>query len=157
MWQNNKTNDMQKKSILMPHACQKIGWCLLIIAILADVIKTLFFRDLASMETAGSIARASSILLLISLFFICLSKEKVEDEMISSLRLNAVGITAYVFILSFLLHSLFSVVSDYFFPAFEPNPFVYELAFLCLPILTIGLYYVIFRGMLWRSRKEEAL
>lgn len=148
---------MKNKSLLMPHRCQFIGWWLFLLAILVDVLKTIFFRDLASMETAGSLARASSILFLVSLFFICLSKEKVEDEMISSLRLRAVGITAYVFFLAFLLHSLFSVVFGLFFPAFEPNLYVYELALLCLPILTAGLYYVIFRGMLWRSRKQEAL
>lgn len=148
---------MKNKSLLMPHRCQIIGWWLFLFAFLVDVIKTIFFRDLASMETAGSLARASSILFLVSLFFICLSKEKVEDEMISSLRLRAVGITAYVFFLAFLLHSLFSVVFGLFFPAFEPNLYVYELALLCLPILTAGLYYVIFRGMLWRSRKQEAL
>lgn len=145
------------KSLLMPHRCQTIGWWLFLLSILANVIKIIFFSDLASMETAGSIARVSCILLLVSVFLICLSKEKVEDEMISSLRLKAVGTTAYVFFLAFLLHSLFSVVSDLFLPAFEPNLYIYELTLLCLPILTVGLYYLIFKGMLWRSRKQEAL
>lgn len=148
---------MNNKSILMPHGCQKIGWWLFLVSILAEVIKTIFFHDVDSMEVAGSIARGSSILMLASLLLICLSKEKVEDEMISSLRLKAVGITAYVFFLSFLLHSLFSVMSGLFFPAFDPNLYIYELVLLCLPILTAGLYYVIFKGMLWRSRKQETL
>ena len=148
---------MNNKSLLMPHICQKIGWWLFLVSILIDVIKTIFFHDLNSMEVAGSIARVSSILMLASLLLICLSKEKVEDEMISSLRLKAVGITAYVFFLFFLLHSLFSVVSDMLFPHFEPNLYIYEIILLCLPILTAVLYYVLFKWMLWRSRKQNAL
>ena len=141
----------------MPHVCQKIGWWLFVLSILADVIKTIFFHDFDSMEVAGLMARSSSILMFASLPLICLSKEKVEDEMISSLRLKAVGITAYVFFLFFLLHSLFSVVSDMLFPHFEPNLYIYEILLLCLPILTAGLYYILFKWMLWRSRKQNAL
>ena len=148
---------MNNKSLLMPHVCQKIGWWLFLVSILVDVVKTIFFHVFDSMEVAGWMARSSSILMLASLPLICLSKEKVEDEMISSLRLRAVGITAYVFFLFFLINSLFSVVSDLLLPHFEPNLYIYELILLCLPVLTAGLYYLLFKWMLWRSRKQNAL
>ena len=151
---------MKNKSLLMPHRCQIIGWWLFLLAILVDVIKTIFFRDLASMETAGSLARASSILFLVSLFFICLSKEKVEDEMISSLRLRAVGITAYVFfVLLLILSIVLEVRPGFLFSGAEDTLSAYlsEFFLIILPVLLFVLYYLSFRWMLWKSKKQQAL
>ena len=103
-------------------------------------------------------AHVEHVTLIISLFFICLSKEKVEDEMISSLRLRALGYTAYVVFLLFLATSIsLECMSDYRLGADMTNPYLCELLLLILPILLTGLYYPLFRWMLWRSRKEEKI
>lgn len=150
---------MKNKSILMPHVCQKIGWCLLLLLIVIHITKRILYgADCYSIELARTIAHIEHITLIISLFFICLSKETVEDEMISSLRLRALGYTAYVVFLFFLVTSIFlECLSDYRLGSDMTNPYLCELLLLVLPILLSGLYYPIFRWMLWRSRKEEKL
>ena len=136
---------MNKKSLLMPHACQKIGWWLLILSVLAEIAKVLFVHDI---ELARYLAKATHITLVISLFFICLSREKVEDEMISGFRLKSIGITAYVFFLFLLVLSL--ILGE-----FELSPYLSEFFLIILPIILSVLYYGIFKCMLWKSKKQQ--
>ena len=150
---------MHNKSILMPHSCQRIGWCLLLLLILEFITKRILYSTGGySIELARTMAHIEHVTLIISLFFICLSKEKVEDEMISSLRLRAIGYTAYAFFLLFLVISIFlEYLSDYRLGSSESLPYLSEFLLLVLPILLFGLYYPLFKLMLWRSRKEETL
>ena len=150
---------MNNKSILMPHACQKVGWCLFLLLILVHIVKrALYGADCYSVELARTTAHIEHITLIVSLFFICLSKEKVEDEMISSLRLRTLGYTAYVVFLLFLLTSIFlECLSDYRLGSDMTNPYISELLLLVLPVLLSCLYYPMFKLMLWRSRKEEKI
>lgn len=155
---NRKQNVMNNKSILMPHSCQKIGWGLLILTALIILVKAVFFAH--DIDTMWYLAKGAHLTLLLALFFVCLSKEKVEDEMISSLRLRAAGITAYAFFLVFLALSLVLELQLYrFFPRFDGTLDLYmsELFLIVLPLLLFGLYIVLFKGMLRRSRKEQAL
>ena len=135
---------MNKKSMLMPHACQKIGWGLLILAVLAELAKVLFVHDI---ELARYLAKATHITLVISLFFICMSREKVEDEMISGFRLKSIGISAYVFFPFLLVLSL--ILGE-----LELSPYLSEFFIIILPIILSVLYYVIFKGMIWKSKKQ---
>ncbi|MBR6882235.1 MAG: hypothetical protein IKN06_04620 [Bacteroidales bacterium] len=148
------------KSILMPHKCQKIGWWLLLLSVLVEGTKTILLHTTANIDTAWYLAKSSHLLLILSLFLICLSKEKVEDEMIASLRLKAVGITAYVFFVLFLITSITLELHLYRFfwdgEGYLPE-FISELFLIVLPILVFGLYYIIFKGMLLRSKKEQVL
>ena len=145
---------MNKSSILMPHTCQRIGWCLLILSILVEIIKALFIRDI---DVAWYFAKAAHVTFIISFFLICLSKEKVEDEMISGFRLKSIGITAYVFFLLFLFLSLvlelrlFRIFSD------TISAYLSEAFLIFLPLFLFVLYYSLFKWMLWKSNKQEAL
>ena len=150
---------MKSKSILMPHTCQKVGWCFLLLLILVHIAKRILYgTDCYSLELARTMAHIEHILLIISLFLICLSKEKVEDEMISSLRLRALGYTAYIAFLLFLAISIFlEYESDYRLGSGEGFPYLSEFFLLVLPIILSGLYYPLFRLMLRQSRKEEKI
>ena len=128
---------MNSKSILMPHSCQKIGWWLLLLTVLIVVAKIIVLYATHSIDVVWYLAKSSHLILIASLFFITLSKERVEDEMISGLRLKALGLTGYVFFVVFLLLS--------------------ELFLIILPIAGSGLYYLIFRVLLRQSKKEQAL
>ena len=139
---------MNKKSILMPHACQKVGWCLLILSVIAEIAKALFVHDI---DVAWYFAKASHVIFIVSIFLICLSKEKVEDEMISGFRLKSIGITAYVFFVLLLALSIVLEVMP------DTNPYLSELFLLVLPLFLFVLYYGVFKGMLWKSQKQEAL
>ena len=140
---------MQKKSILMPHTCQKIGWCLLILSFLVNLAKTLFVHNI---DVAWYFAKASHATFIISIFLICLSKEKVEDEMISGLRLKSIGLAAYVFFVVFLILSLFLELR--IATLFPSIPDSLELFLIFLPLLLFVLYYGLFKWMLWKSKKQ---
>ena len=148
---------MNKKSILMPHACQKVGWCLFLLAILVEIINASFIHDI---NTAWYFAKAAHITLIISFFLICLSKERVEDEMISGFRLKSIGITAYVFFVFLLIFSiLLEVKPGFIFQNADSTLSAYlsELFLIVLPILLFVLYYGIFKRMLWKSDKHQAI
>ena len=145
---------MNNKSILMPHICQKIGWGLLLISVLLNIVMKLFIHDI---DTAWTIAKVGHFIFILSLFLICMSKEKVEDEMISSYRLRAFGITFYVFFIIFMLVSLILELQPAFLYSKYPEDlraFVNQVFLTELPLLLFALYYALFRWMLWKSKKQ---
>ena len=148
---------MNNKSILMPHTCQKVGCCLLILSVIAVFANALFVHDI---DVAWYIAKSTHITFIISFFLICLSKERVEDEMISSYRLKAVGITAYVYFVLFLILSLFLELRlATLFPSIPEDLELYlsEAFLIFLPLLLFILYFGIFKWMLWKSKTQQAL
>lgn len=151
---------MNSKSILMPHSCQKIGWWLLLLMALIVVAKIIISYTTRNIDVVWYLAKSSHFILIASLFFITLSKEKVEDEMISGLRLKALGLTGYVLFVVFLLLSL--TLELHLLDLFTSNvgtisPFLSELFLIVLPIAGAGLYYLIFRVLLRQSKKDQAL
>lgn len=144
----------------MPHSRQKIGWWLLLLAALIVITKVILMYATHSIDVAWYLAKASHLILIVSLFFITLSKEKVEDEMISGLRLKAIGLTGYVFFIVFLLLSLglelrlFALFKNY---DSVSEAYLSELFLIVLPVAIAGLYYLIFRVLLRQSKKEQAL
>ena len=129
----------------MPQSCQKVGWCLLILSVLVELVKVLFVHDI---DVAWYFAKAAHITLIIALFLICLSKEKVEDEMISAYRLRAIGVTAYVFFVIILVLSIVLEVKP------GESSYLSELFLIVLPIVLFVLYYGLFKGMLLKSQKQ---
>ena len=146
---------MNTKNVLMPHICHKIGWWTLLFTVMITLVKTilLYFFGGEIMDVAGYMARISH-LILISLFLICLSKEKIEDEMISGLRLKSVGYTAWFFFIVALVVSLLLMVQPV---DSDITLYLSELFLICLPVGLAGLYLVIFKVMLWKSKKQEVL
>ena len=147
---------MNTKSILMPHICHKIGWWTLLLTVMITLVKTilLYFFGGEIMDVAGYMARISHLILIISLSLICLSREKIEDEMISGLMLKAVGYTAWFFFIFTLVVSLLLMVQPV---DSDITLYLSELFLICLPVGLAGLYLVIFKVMLWKSKKLEVL
>lgn len=148
----------------MPHKCQTAGWWLLLSAALTEFAKIIVSYLAFDIDVAWYMAKTVHFLLLLSLFFIAFSKENVEDEMISALRLKAVGITGYVFFIVFILLSMILELRLYtFVPMFNREDFdmfelfVSEFFLIMLPVLIVTLYYSIFRVMLGNSRKERGI
>ncbi len=146
---------MHSKSILMPHACQKIGWCLVALSLISFIVKVLFFRH--NIDGAWYFAKATHFTALLAFFFICLSKEKVEDEMISAYRLKAAGITGYVF---FVILILISIVLElrpgFLFSQAEDTLSMYlsEFFLIVLPLLLFIVYFLTFKVLLVRSKMQ---
>lgn len=147
---------MNTKSILMPHICHKIGWWTLLLTVMITLVKTILLYLFGGeiMDVAGYMARISHLILIISLSLICLSREKIEDEMISGLRLKAVGYTAWFFFIFTLVVSLLLMVQPV---DSDITLYLSELFLICLPVGLAGLYLVIFKVMLWKSKKQELL
>ncbi|MBQ2371904.1 MAG: hypothetical protein II289_01920 [Bacteroidales bacterium] len=120
------------------------------------LVKTilLYFFGGEIMDVAGYMARISHLILIISLSLICLSREKIEDEMISGLRLKAVGYTARFFFIFTLVMSLLLMVQPV---DSDITLYLSELFLICLPVGLAGLYLVIFKVMLWKSKNQEVL
>lgn len=138
----------------MPHTCQKIGWCLLILFVIVELAKALFVHNI---DVAWHFAKASHIIFIVSIFLICLSKEKVEDEMISGFRLKSIGITAYVFFILLLILSLFlelRLASIFSSIPEDLELYLSEASLIFLPLLLFVLYYGPFKWMLWKSQKQ---
>ena len=145
---------MNKKSILMPQSCQIAGWCLLALSFLIEIAKVLFVHDI---NVAWYFAKGAHITLIVSLFFICMSQEKVEDEMISGFRLKSIGITAYAFfVLLLVLSMLLDVKPGLIFSNLETTSSAYlsELFLIVLPFFLFILYYGLFKYMIWKSNKQ---
>ena len=145
----------------MPHSCQKVGWWLLLLTAIIVVVKYIILYTTHNINVVLYLAKSSHLVLITSLFLITLSKEKVEDEMISGLRLKALGLNCYVFFVIFLLISL-ALELHYLLDFFKNNDgtlslYLSELFLIILPIAGAGLYYLIFRILLRQSKKEQAL
>ena len=143
-------------------------WLLLLIPLVWGSYEVLyhFFRESALFAVVNSHSRFMTMLfylvVIVSAFLICLSREKVEDEMISQYRLKAIGISAYVHFLLFLAFLLFGALDHGFRFGHGESwwGIVYGTAqvfFALIPFTTAGLYYILFKWMLRRSQKAEVL
>ena len=160
---------MQKKSILLPHTCHMIGWWLLLLIPLGVGFSEILYRffhetQLFALVNNNSrfITMVCYLVLIASACMICLSKEKVEDEMVSQYRLRSIGISAYVhFILYWILRLVYALQIGFRFGVEGPWEIDFyettELFIDLIPFTAAALYYLVFKWMLWRSRKEEAL
>ena len=151
---------MNKKSILMPHACQKIGWWLLLLIPLVQGFYWAlyyFFHETQLFATVNDNSRfitmLSGLVVLASAFLICLSKEKVEDEMISQYRLRAVAIAALVAFVIILVCWVFAVLDHGFRFLGEGGLLALRLVHTSLPYVTAAIYYIVFKTLLLKSRK----
>ena len=152
---------MNKKSILMPHACQKIGWwLLLLIPLMQGFYRVLyyFFHETKLFATVNDNSRfitmLSGLVVVASAFLICLSKEKVEDEMISQYRLRAVGVAAFAGFVIILAFWVFMML-DHGFRFFVGNAYSITVSavHVFLPFVVAAIYYIVFKILLLKSRK----
>ena len=157
---------MNKKNILMPHACQKLGWrILLLIPLMLGFYFILYFcfRETQLFATVNDNSRfmtmISYIVLALSAFFICLSKEKIEDEMIAQYRLKAVGLTAYVCFVVLMVTFLLAALAHGFRKGDFPTVMlqVRNVVQVLIPLVAVALYYLLFKGMLRSTRKGQGL
>jgi len=82
---------MRQTSLLLPHRFQTIGWSLLALLFIYETAHA-FIPQIHGMANSQTAKDFIDLLLLIALVFIGLSKEKVEDEFISSIRGNTVTV-----------------------------------------------------------------
>ena len=146
---------MKSKSILMPHTCQKIGWCLVVLSLISFIVKVVFFYH--NIDVAWYLAKTTHFTALLAFFFLCLSKEKVEDEMISAYRLKAAGITGYVFFVILIMISIvLELKPGFLFSHAEDTLSMYlsEFFLIVLPLLLFIVYFLTFKVLLVKSKMQ---
>lgn len=152
-----------KNKLLLPYGFQKAGWAILIPTALLGIlmmidgyngIPTFFYPEefvkvntptyalLSSDTMTRSLNNIVLIGIVVGALFVSCSKEKIEDEMISSLRLSSLLVALYVNYL-FLIVAALLVYDVAFLNIMVWNMFTMLLAFL-----------TVFRYRLWRLRKE---
>lgn len=149
---------MEKKSLLLPHCWQVIGWWLLVaFVLLVSIIATIAYcRSDGAMEVAEETKQLYALGLYfipyVSLMLICLSREKVEDEYISHIRGRA---TFIVVIFGFVASLLISAFANYAVHMLNPDIvgqfLMYAQWFRNTAVLAI-VYLLIFKGTLFVNK-----
>ena len=95
-----------KTKWLFPHGFRLIGWLIFVLSILLSLAYTYadfrtswserIIRNEPSIAVSSYIDEISAVGVIIGLLLIAFSREKVEDEMISQLRLEALQWSIYV-------------------------------------------------------------
>lgn len=97
-----------KTNFLLPHRFQTIGWWGLLASGIIFII--LLFADVSYPEINTPPVILSEIPLLASILLICISREKIDDEYINSLRGRTVCAIAIAFITVKILYSIALVI-----------------------------------------------
>ena len=145
---------METKSYLLPYICQKVGWwlfrvslvliaCLLILEV-SDAVNNVNIPDWMSETTVW----LSFAIPYSSIALICLSREKVEDEYISSIRSRSVFIVVvYAFIAS-LFRSFCYQVGVLLYGASFVGIVAFFSQWLIHPFILAIVFQIIFKGTL---------
>ncbi|WP_417014813.1 hypothetical protein [Alistipes sp.] len=144
-----------KGIILLPHPFQRIGWIVFLPTALLGLLMAIDgFNGFPSFLLADGVTTSPTLdaacnnialigVLLGSLLITC-SRERIEDELIARIRLNA------------LLAALYATIGI----AVVAALMLYDLAYLYFMIFNLCLLPVLFlvieRAMLWRLRKEAS-
>lgn len=129
--------------MLLPHRFQKIGWVILIPSFILGVVIIGSDFDLPTSQTWEALLNNMALIgfCLGSISVTC-SRERIEDELITKIRLDSLLIALYINYALLIVAALCC----------------YEFAFLNVMIynlFTIPLFFLsIFRYKLWRLRKE---
>ena len=149
---------MEKKSLLLPHYCQIIGWWLLAAFVLMGVTFAIisYFRSDEAMvvaeETIELCVLGLYFMPYVALMLICLSREKVEDEYISFIRGRA---TFIVVIFGFVASMLIKAFANYAVRMFEPSiygQFLMYAQWFCNTAVLAIVYLLIFKGTLFINK-----
>ena len=147
------------KELLLPHSFKKIGWVILIptlgVLMLIDGFNgyptylmpaqgTACYETLCSATTGRALNNIALVGICIGGIFVACSRERIEDEMISRIRLNALLTALYVNYALLIATALCT----------------YDLSFLYVMIynlLTMLLIFLaVFRWKLWRLKHAVA-
>ena len=148
---------MKHKDLLLPYSCQKAGW---IIAIAIPVLFILYAlisggnKALVTERNLHYLIGILAMLFFVAVFLICASREKDEDEMISSIRRQTLSIFIYMlFFLYFLAGLFFSLdIGLHFVKEYQGE--VLGNTIIRITLFAI-VYELVFKIRLWLNRRES--
>ena len=138
---------MKTKNYLLPHNFQKIGWGIFIISfilLLASkyVIDTLKLFNQNNNYLPGFILY---IIIMFSMYFVAFSKEKIEDELIQSVRYSSIVFTVLT---GFISYTIVLIIAA-FNKAINFLPYTTIIFMIVNPITLFIIYVLIFRTRLF--------
>lgn len=154
----NQNRESMKKDLLLPYGFKKIGWAILIPALLAGILRitlidpdTLFgwlhigIRSIDNCFTNNAEQWVNTVLILCIVagaVLVACSRERTEDEMTVQIRLRTLMSALYIYCGAVILITLF----------------VYDIAYVVwMTYAMLGfilVFLTLFRWQLWRLRKE---
>lgn len=155
----NRKKQTTMKRFLLPHAFQTGGWLLLLISLVAAaaaLILDIHSGALPDGTVTADAAKTQPLMQAViigaqlSIFLIACSREKVEDEMVSSMRLRAIASVACIL---FTIYTAIAVVST-----ITGGVMAKDLASsIASPPIAFWAYEAVFRISIARNRKRTSL
>ena len=148
---------MKHKDLLLPYSCQKAGW---IIAIAIPVLFILYAlisggnKALVTERNLHYLIGILALLLFVAIFLICASREKDEDEMISSIRRQTLSIFIYMLFFLYFLAGIFFSLDIGLNIVKEYQGEVLGNTIIRITLFAI-VYELVFKIRLWISRRES--
>lgn len=136
---------MEQKSLLLPHTCQKTGWWMLAAFAALLVLSFVIKQNIISTTNGISAILAFVVICLptVGLIFVCLSKEKNEDEFINHIRMRTlIWIVVYAFI-SCAVKATVSYAAPYLFSLQTAGTIARVCSFAVTDPMILGLIYII--------------
>lgn len=129
------------KDFLLPYGFKRVGWVLLVPTLALGIYSTVHGFDYPGLEAHASVLNNVAIIgILAGCLLISCSRERIEDEMIGQLRLNALLAALYLQVAILIVSALF----------------VYDFAYLYIMgcnLVTLPIVFtVFFRTMLWQQK-----
>lgn len=133
----------------MPYGFKRVGWVLLATSLLVAIWAVSLDFNYEKSELLRSLQMEGTLItnyivfgLWLGVIFVGCSRERIEDEMISRIRLNAL-------LVGFYIQALFILVATFVFNSLDYlDVMIYNLV--SFPLI----FLVAYRWLLWRSRKE---
>lgn len=137
-----------KKELLLPYGFKLVGWVLLATAVAMGIWSIALDFDFTKSELLKPLTLVDPLInnyivigIWLGAIFVGCSREKIEDEMISRIRLNAL-------LAGFYLQALFIIAATFVFNSMDYlEVMMYNLV--TYPLIFVAAY----RWMLWRSLK----
>ncbi len=137
------------KEFLLPYGFKRVGWVLLATSLLVAIWAVSLDFNYEKSELLRSLQMEGTLItnyivfgLWLGVIFVGCSRERIEDEMISRIRLNAL-------LVGFYIQALFILVATFVFNSLDYlDVMIYNLV--SFPLI----FLVAYRWLLWRSRKE---
>ena len=148
---------MKNKDLLLPYSCQKAGW---IIAIAIPVLFILYAlisggnKALVTERNLHYLIGILAMLFFVAVFLICASREKDEDEMISSIRRQTLSIFIYMLFFLYFLAGIFFSLDIGLNIVKEYQGEVLGNTIIRITLFAI-VYELVFKIRLWLNRRES--
>jgi hypothetical protein len=142
---------MKTKNYLLPHNFQKIGWGIFIISFIL-LLASNYASDTLKLFNKNNNYLPGFILYIFTMFsmyFVAFSREKIEDELIQSVRYSSIVFTVLT---GFISYTIILIIFA-FNKAINFLPYTTIIFMIVNPITLFILYVLIFRTRLFMFKR----